>query len=217
MLRSVCRSPSTGGTAQTRPGGSVAGAGWWRITGQRAGAAVRADNRKRGGSHRPLPGTTSCLSRRSRDRSCGRAPGDGRDGCAAGNRAARNRRVPAPIPAAVLSSLTRPHTTVAIGRGSGQDSRTGFDFDYTFLENYSIRGQGIIARWTRRRSRWTRGRGWLNVENSTGVPTTGCVRSRPPQTLEKNIGRVPVQRRILWLLGGREWSYWRTGHCPNPK
>ena len=45
----------------------------------------------------------------------------------------------------------------------------------------------------------------------------GLREGRPPQTLEKNIGRVPVQRRILWLLGGLEWSFWRTGHCPNPK
>ena len=103
MLRSVCRSPSTGGTAQTRPGGSVAGAGWGRIAGQRAGAAVRADNRKRGGSHRPLPGSTSCPKRRSSDRWCGRTLGDGRDGCGAGNRATRRHCVPALIPRSVLS------------------------------------------------------------------------------------------------------------------
>ena len=107
---------------------------------------LRANNPKSGGSHRPLPGTTSCLKRRSRDCSCGRTPGDVRDGCAAGNRAARNRRVPAPIPGAALSSLSRPRRTVAIGRGSGQHSRTGFDSASMFLENYSIRGQGIIAR-----------------------------------------------------------------------
>ena len=67
----------------------------------------------------------------------------------------QSRWVPAPIPVSLLLSLTHPRTTVAIGRVTGQHSRTGFDSDSMFLENYSIRGQGIIARWTRRRSHWT--------------------------------------------------------------
>ena len=50
------------------------------------------------------------------------------------------------IPGAVLSSLPRPRTTLAIGRESGKHSRTGFDSDSTFLENHSIRWQGIIVR-----------------------------------------------------------------------
>ena len=37
-------------------------------------------------------------------------------------------------------------TMVAIGWGIEQHSRTGFDSASMFLENYSIRGQGIIAR-----------------------------------------------------------------------
>ena len=73
--------------------------------------------------------------------------GDGRAGSGAGNRADRNRWGPAPIPDSVLSSLTHPRTKVAIGWGSGQHSRTGFDSDSIFLESYSIRGQGIIERW----------------------------------------------------------------------
>ena len=184
----MSRSPGTGGTGQTRPGESVAGAGWRGITGQRAGAVtdargasgavwprplrrsppeqarlrgngertvavvdrrrVRANNGKPGGSHRTLPGTTSCPKRRPRDRWCGRTLGDVRDCRAAGNRAARNRWVSAPIPGSVLSSLTHPRTTVAIGRGSGQHSRTGFDSASMFLENYSILGHGITARRT---------------------------------------------------------------------
>ena len=97
----MCRSPSTGGTGLTQPGESLAGAGWWGITGQRAGAVTDApgassavwprplrrsppeklqamgkwrDNIQRGGSgtsqserttgnpggsHLPLPGTTT--------------------------------------------------------------------------------------------------------------------------------------------------------------
>ena len=102
---------------------------------------IRANNQKPGRSHRPLSATTSCLNRRSRDRSCGRTPGDGRDGCAAGNRTARSRWVPALIPGAVLSSLTRPSTTVAIGRSNGQHSRTGFYSTSMFLEHHSIRGR----------------------------------------------------------------------------
>ena len=181
----MCRSPGTGGTGQTRPGESVAGAGWRGITGQRAGAVtdargasgavwprplrrsppeqarlrgngertvavvdrgpVRWSNRKRGSSRGGRP---SRSKRRSRDRSCGRTLGDVRDCRAAGNRAARNRWVSAPIPGSVLSSLTHPRTTVAIGRGSGQHSRTGFDSASMFLENYSILGQGITARRT---------------------------------------------------------------------
>ena len=39
-----------------------------------------------------------------------------------------------------------PCTTVAIGWGIEQHSRTGFDSGSMFLENESIRGQGIIAR-----------------------------------------------------------------------
>ena len=50
--------------------------------------------------------------------------------------------IAAPIPGSVLLSLTHPRTTVAIGRVTGQYSRTGFDSDYTFLENYLIRGRG---------------------------------------------------------------------------
>ena len=61
---------------------------------------VRANNGKPGGSHPTLPGTTSCPKRRSKDRWCGRTLDDGRDCCAAGNRAARSRWVPAPIPLA---------------------------------------------------------------------------------------------------------------------
>ena len=119
------------------------------------------DNIRRGGSRarqseQPKTGGISPAASRhherpdaaSRDRSCGRTPGDGRDCCTAGNRAARNRRVPAPIPSSVLSSLIHPRTTVAIGRGSGQRSRTGFDSDSMFLENSPIWGQGIIARRT---------------------------------------------------------------------
>ena len=60
----------------------------------------------------------------------------------------QSRWVPAPIPVSLLSSLTHPRTTVAIGRVTGQHSRTAFSSDSMFLENYSIRGQGIIERWT---------------------------------------------------------------------
>ena len=145
---SVCRSPGTGGTGQTRPGGPSLGAGWRGITGQRAGAVtdapgasgavwprslrrsppeqarlrengettfgavdrgpVRANNGKPGRSRGRPPGTTSRQKRRSRDRGCGCTLGDGRDGCAAGNRAARSRWIPAPIPGSVLSSLIHP-------------------------------------------------------------------------------------------------------------
>ena len=52
------------------------------------------------------------------------------------------------IPGSVLSSLIHTHTTVAIDRLTGQHWRTGFASDSMFLENYSIRGQGIIERWT---------------------------------------------------------------------
>ncbi len=38
----MCRSPGTGGTGQTRPGGPSLGAGWRGITGQRAGAVTDA-------------------------------------------------------------------------------------------------------------------------------------------------------------------------------
>ena len=106
------------------------------------------DEREIGGSHRPLTGTTTCPKRQSRDCRCERTPSDGRDGCGAGNRAARSRWVPAPIPGSVLLCLTHPRTTVPIGRGSGQHSRPAFDSDSMFLENDSILGQGIRARWT---------------------------------------------------------------------
>ena len=112
-----------------------------------AGQSVRANNRKRGSSRRP-PGTTSCPKRRSRNSWSGRTPEDGLDGCGARNRAGRSRGVPAPIPGSVLSSLIHTHTTVAIDRLTGQHWRTGFASDSMFLENYSIRGQGIIERWT---------------------------------------------------------------------
>ena len=73
--------------------------GKWRNNIRRGGSGARqSEQRKTGGSHRPLPGTTNCPKRRCRDRGCGCTPGDGRDGCAAGNRAARSRGVPAPIP-----------------------------------------------------------------------------------------------------------------------
>ena len=175
----MCRSPGTGGTGQTRPGESGAGAEWRGITGQRAGAVTDAhgascaiwprplrrsppeqakatgkcrDNVLRGGSRarqseQPETWTispaasrhhASCPKRPSRDRGCRRPLGDGRDGCGAGNRAARNCGVPPPIPGSVLLSFTHPRTTGAIGRGTEQHSPTGSDFDYTFLENYSI-------------------------------------------------------------------------------
>ena len=38
----MCRSPGTGGTGQTRPGGPSPSAGRWGITGQRAGAVTDA-------------------------------------------------------------------------------------------------------------------------------------------------------------------------------
>ena len=125
---------------------------------QRGGSRARqSEQRETEGSHLPLPGTTSGPKRRSSDRSCRRTPGDRRDCCAAGNRAVRNRWVPAPIPGSVLSSLIHPHATVAIGWGSGQHSRTGFDSDSMFLENSPIWGQGIIARRTRSRAAGDRG------------------------------------------------------------
>ena len=66
---------------------------------------VRANDGKPGGSHRPLPGSTSCPKRRSSDRWCGRTLGDGRDGCGAGNRATRSHCVPGLIPGSVLPSF----------------------------------------------------------------------------------------------------------------
>ena len=49
-----------------------------------AGQLIRANNLKRGSSRR-VPDTTSRPKRRPRDRGCGRALGDGRDACGAGN------------------------------------------------------------------------------------------------------------------------------------
>ena len=185
----MCRSPRTGDTGQTRPGGLSPSAGRWGITGQRAGAVTDAprasvavwprplrrsppeqakatgkwrDNIRRGGSrasqsdritgNEDLPGGLPApRAARSGD------PGtvgpdvlleDGLDGCGARNRAGRSRGVPAPLPGSVLSSLIDTHTTVAIDRLTGQHWRTGFDSASMFLENYSIRGQGIIERWT---------------------------------------------------------------------
>ena len=106
---------------------------------------IRANNPKPERSHRPLPAIMSCPKCRSWNRSCGRTLGNLRDCCAAGNRAARNPSVSAPIPGSVLSSLTHPRTTVGIGRGNGQHSRMGFDSASMFLENYSVLGQGIIV------------------------------------------------------------------------
>ena len=41
-------------------------------------------------------------------------------------------------------------------------------------------------------------------EFNRGYTTTGCVGSRSPQTLEKNIERIPLGRWMVWLLGGPE-------------
>ena len=41
-------------------------------------------------------------------------------------------------------------------------------------------------------------------EFNRGYTPTGCVGSRPPQTLEKNIERIPLGRWMVWLLGGPE-------------
>ena len=114
--------------------------------------------------------------------------GDGRGGCGAGNRAARNRWVPAPIPGSVLSSLIHPRTKVAIGLGSGQHSRTGFDSDSIFLESYSIRGQGIIERWDLK-------------TNRTGLKACGG------RTQGVQLG---VQRLAAWGVGRsrHEKEYW---------
>ena len=173
---------------------------------QRGGSRARqSEQRETEGSHLPLPGTTSGPKRRSSDRSCRRTPGDRRDCCAAGNRAVRNRWVPAPIPGSVLSSLIHPHATVAIGWGSGQHSRTGFDSDSMFLENSPNLWAGNHSE-TDPKSCGGRSRPGAcpNAGSSSGAPTTGCVGSRAPQTLEKSLGQVPMQRRIPWLLGGPE-------------
>ena len=161
----------SGLAAAPAPVPAGASLGYGKMARQHRRGGSRASQSERITGNKDPPGTTSCPKRRSRDSWSGRTPEDGLDGCGARNRAGRSRGVPAPIPGSVLSSLIHTHTTVAIDRLTGQHWRTGFDSDSMFLENYSVQGQGIIARWTGRQSHWSQGRMWPNSMSSSGVTT----------------------------------------------
>ena len=83
-------------------------------------------------------------------------------------------------------------------------SRTGSDFDYTFLEHYST-GAGNHSEMDLKTIALDSTPAVAErKEFNRGYTTTRCVGSRPPQTLEKTIGRIPLGRWMFWLLGGPE-------------
>ena len=170
---------------------------------------VRANDGKPGGSHRPLPGSTSCPKRRSSDRWCGRTLADGRDGCGAGNRATRRHCVPALIPGSVLSSFN----TVAHDGGNRLGDPDSLRGRVLILTSFAPDDVGSFMRKLKHlgilfqiRCSWRTLRSgagnhsemdlktiarYLNlVAAELRVITTGSVESRQIHMLAKSIGRV---------------------------
>ncbi len=166
---------------------------------------VRANNGKPGRSRGRPPGTTSRPKRRPRDRWCDRTLCDGRHVC--GKKQSRQEPLGSCTASWLRIIMLNPSAhggCKSAGSPDSTSSRTASDFDYTFLKLYST-GAGNHSEMDLKTIALDSTPAVAErKEFNRGYTPTGCVGSRPPQTLEKNIERIPLGRWMVWLLGGPE-------------